>query len=39
MDCQMSILTDFRLLLKGKDLDMNFQYILIVKPKVELDNE
>ena len=39
MDCQLNILSDFRLLLKMMNLNMNFQYILIVKPIVELENE
>ena len=37
MNEKINILSDFRLILKKMDLDMNFQYIFVVKNKVAGD--
>ena len=36
---KINILSDFRLLLKELDLDMNFQYIFTVKKKVQINDD
>ena len=39
MNEKINILNDFRLILEKMDLKMNFQYVFIVKPRTQIEED